>query len=44
MSDLDPRDRVIKTFTGTEIDRIATYDIMHNVSLIEKITGNSYTI
>ncbi len=43
MGELTPRDRLIRTFEGKEIDRIATYDIIHNIELIEFATGQKVT-
>jgi hypothetical protein len=33
------RERLIKTFEGKKVDRIAVYDIMHNVNLMEHLAG-----
>ncbi len=43
MTALSSRERLINTFTGKKIDRIATYDIIHNVDLIEYLTGKKIT-
>ncbi len=40
---LTPRERIIRTFEGKDIDRIATYDIMHNTDLMENLTGKKIT-
>jgi hypothetical protein len=37
---LTSKERLIKTFKGEEIDRFATYDIIHNVELIEYLTDS----
>jgi hypothetical protein len=37
------KERLIRTFEGKEIDRIATYDIIHNVNLMEYLTGQKIT-
>ena len=39
MSQLTSRERLLRTFDGKELDRLATYDIMHNVDLMEYLTG-----
>ena len=39
MSQLTCRDRLIRTFEGREIDRVATFDILHNIDLIEHLGG-----
>ena len=36
---ISSRDMLIGTFEGKESDRIATYDIMHNIGLMEYLTG-----
>lgn len=43
MRELTSRERLIRTFEGKEIDRIATYDIIHNIELIEYATGIKVT-
>lgn len=43
MEELKSRERLIRTFEGKEIDRIATYDIMHNIDLIEYLTDDKIT-
>lgn len=43
MDELSSRERLIKTFQGEEIDRIATFDILHNIDLIEYLTGERLT-
>lgn len=40
MPELTSRERLIRTFEGKELDRIATFDIIHNISLIEYLTGS----
>ena len=40
---LKPRERLINTFEGKEINRLATYDIMHNIGLMEHLTGKKIT-
>ena len=39
MSGLSSRERLVRTFEGKEIDRIPTYDILHNIDFIEHVTG-----
>ena len=46
MNKISPKERLIRTIEGKEIDRIAIYDIIHNIDLInylakEKITPNN---
>lgn len=43
MTELSPRERLIRTFKGDEIDRIATFDIIHNIDLIEYLTDDKVT-
>ena len=43
MDRLTSRERLIRTFEGLEIDRIATFDIIHNIELIEHLTGKKVT-
>ena len=43
MDKLTSTERLIRTFKGEEIDRIATYDIIHNIDLIEYLTGQKVT-
>lgn len=43
MDKLTSRERLTRTFEGKEIDRIATYDIIHNIELIEFATGQKVT-
>ena len=43
MEKLSSRERLIRTFEGREIDRIPTYDILHNIDLIEYLTGQKIT-
>ena len=40
---LDSRKRIINIFEGKEIDRFATYDIIHNKDLIEHVCGEKIT-
>ena len=40
---LDSRKRIINTFQGKEIDRFATYDIIHSKDLIEHVCGEKIT-
>jgi len=37
------RERLLKTLDGEPVDRIATFDIIHNVGLIERLTGGTVT-
>jgi uroporphyrinogen-III decarboxylase len=41
--ELTSRERLIRTFKGELIDRIATYDILHNIDLIEYLTDDKVT-
>ena len=43
MDELTAHERLIRTFEGREIDRIATYDIIHNIELIEYLTESKVT-
>jgi uroporphyrinogen-III decarboxylase len=43
MDELTARERLIRTFEGKEIDRIPTYDIIHNIDLIEYLTESKVT-
>ena len=43
MEELTPRKRLTNTMEGKKIDRIATYDIIHNVDLIEHLSGEKLT-
>lgn len=43
MGVLTSRERLIRTFEGKETDRIPTYDILHNIELIEWTTGQKVT-
>ncbi len=43
MEALKSRERLIRTLEGKEIDRIAIYDIMHNIDLIEYLTDDKIT-
>lgn len=40
MDSLSSRERLINTFNGENIDRIATYDIIHNIDLIEHLAND----
>ncbi len=40
---LNSTERIINTFEGKEIDRLPIFDIIHNVELIEHITGKKIT-
>lgn len=39
MENMTSRERLIGIFEGKEIDRVPTYDIMHNITLMEFLTG-----
>ena len=39
---MNSRERLLNTFKGKELDRIATYDIIHNVPLIEYLSGGKF--
>ena len=39
MGSYNSRERLINTFEGREVDHIPTYDILHNIDLIEFLTG-----
>lgn len=43
MGKLTSRERLIRTFEGRKIDRIATFDIIHNIEMIEHLTGKKIT-
>lgn len=43
MDQLTCRERLLRTMDGESIDRIATFDIIHNVDLIEYLTGEKVT-
>lgn len=43
MAKLTPRERIVKTINGEQVDRLAVYDIIHNVDLIEHVTGDKVT-
>ncbi len=43
MAELNSRERIIRTIEGKEVDRLAIYDIIHNVDFIEHITGQKVT-
>lgn len=43
MGELSCKERLIRTLKGEEIDRIATFDILHNIDLIEHLTGDRVT-
>lgn len=40
---IDSKKRIINTFQGKEIDRFATYDIIHNKNLIEYVSKEKIT-
>jgi len=43
MARLDPMTRVINTFAGQPLDRLPTFDIIHNVDFIERVAGEKVT-
>jgi len=43
MTVLTSRERLLRTFEGKEIDRIPTFDIIHNIDLIEYLTDEKVT-
>ena len=43
MDTLTCRERVLKTINGEPVDRLAVYDIIHSVDLIEHLTGDKVT-
>jgi len=43
MVELSSKERLIKTLKGEPIDRIATFDIIHNIDLIECLTDEKVT-
>jgi hypothetical protein len=43
MDELASRERLIRTINGEEVDRLAVYDIIHNVDFIERVTGDKIT-
>jgi hypothetical protein len=40
MNELSCKERLLKTLWGEEIDRVATFDVLHNVDLIEHLAGD----
>ena len=40
---LSCRERLLRTLNGEQIDRIATFDVIHTVDLIEHLTGEKVT-
>lgn len=43
MENLSSKERLLKTFKGEPIDRLATFDIIHNIDLIEYLTQDKVT-
>jgi len=43
MDTLTARERALRTVNGEEVDRLAVYDIIHNVDLIEYLTDDKVT-
>ena len=43
MDRLTPRERVLRTISGEQVDRLGVYDIIHNVDLIEHLAGDRVT-
>jgi len=43
MNELSPLERVMQTISGEPVDRLAVYDIIHNVDLIEHLTSDKIT-
>ena len=43
MDTMTSRERVLKTINGEEVDRLAIYDIIHSVDLIEHLAGDKIT-
>ena len=43
MDTLTPRERIIRTIEGGEVDRLAIYDIIHSIDFIEHVTGGKVT-
>ena len=43
MNELTSKERLIRSLKGQEIDRIATFDILHNIDLIEEVTQQKVT-
>jgi len=39
MDALSPRERLIRTLEGKPTDRVPTFDILHNIDLVEHLTG-----
>ncbi|MCG2789916.1 MAG: hypothetical protein L6405_08240, partial [Actinomycetia bacterium] len=39
MAEITSRERLLNTFKGKVVDRVATYDIIHNIDLMEYLTG-----
>ena len=40
---LTPKERILKTLDGQEVDRLPVYDIIHNVELIEYLADDKIT-
>lgn len=40
MGELSCKERLIKTLKGEEIDRVATFDLLHNIDLVEHLAGD----
>ena len=43
MGELTKRERVIRALKNEEVDKIPTYDIIHNLDLVEHVTGKKIT-
>ena len=43
MDMLTPKERILKTLDGQEVDRLPVYDIIHNVELIEYLADDKIT-
>jgi len=43
MDTLSSKERLLRTVRGEEIDRVATFDILHHIGLIEHLTGRKLT-
>jgi hypothetical protein len=43
MNALSSKERLARTFRGEPIDRIPTFDILHNIALIEHLSGRKVT-
>jgi len=43
MAELSSRERLVRTLQGDPVDRVATFDILHNIDLIEYLGGDKWS-